>query len=93
MPYIRPQIREHIDPYVDALLVVLEERGEYNYVITRLLHAFIKRRGGLGYAQINDAVGIIECAKMELYRAVAAPYEDTKKEQNGQISELDGAGV
>jgi len=30
-------------------------------------------------------VGVLECAKMELYRRVAAPYEDKKKEENGDV--------
>jgi len=98
MPYIKPEARERLDPHVRVLIEELTEgvgidRGEFNYVITRLLHAFVEARGGLRYAQLNDAVGIIECAKLELYRVVTAPYEDEKVAENGPITQLDGAGA
>jgi len=31
----------------------------------------------------------LECAKLELYRMIAAPYEDTKIKENGSVSDLD----
>jgi len=33
----------------------------------------------------GDAIGALECAKLELYRRVAAPYEDTKIAENGDV--------
>jgi hypothetical protein len=30
-------------------------------------------------------IGVLECAKLELYRRVAAPYEDAKCEDNGDV--------
>jgi hypothetical protein len=36
-----------------------------------------------------DIRGVLKCAELELYRQIAAPYEDIKKEQNGPVSELD----
>jgi hypothetical protein len=32
---------------------------------------------------------VLECAKLELYRMIAAPYEDKKRLANGPVSELD----
>ena len=32
-------------------------------------------------------VGVLECAKLELYRRMAAPYEDEKIEDNGDVYE------
>ena len=29
---------------------------------------------------VNDFIGVLECIKLELYRRVATPYEDKKKE-------------
>ena len=43
----------------------------------------------LNYAQLNAAIGVLECVKLELYRMVAAPYEDRKCMENGPISDLD----
>ena len=30
-------------------------------------------------------IGVLECAKLELYRRVAAPYEDDKIDENGDV--------
>ena len=46
--------------------------------------AWIEKRG-LDYAALAEAVGVIETAKLELYRRVAAPYEDDKIVENGDV--------
>jgi len=40
---------------------------------------------GLSYTQINAVIGVLECAKMELYRRIAAPYEDKKSRESGDV--------
>jgi len=35
--------------------------------------------------QINEVIGVLECAKLELYRRVAAPYEERKRIENGEV--------
>lgn len=62
--------------------------GELNYSITAQVHAYIQRKG-LCYATLNEVIGVLECAKLELYRMVAAPYENSKRTENGPISILD----
>ncbi len=37
------------------------------------------------YATIVEAIGALECAKLELYRRLAADYEDQKCKQNGDV--------
>lgn len=61
--------------------------GELNYVITRLVDDFlIRSNGGVpSYTNINAVIGVLECAKQELYRRVAAPYEDKKRAENGDV--------
>lgn len=78
MPYVDKRIRPHMH-MVDA-----EDVGELNYQITKLIDSFIMRKG-LNYATLNSMVGVLECAKLELYRRVAAPYEDEKCEENGDV--------
>jgi len=34
---------------------------------------------------VATVTGVLECAKLELYRRIAAPYEDTKIEENGDV--------
>jgi hypothetical protein len=64
--------------------------GELNFAITTLVHEWLDRQvslhdGKLGYDFLNTAIGALECAKLELYRRVAAPYEDRKVIENGDV--------
>jgi hypothetical protein len=56
--------------------------GNLNYVITRLLRKVYDD----SYRSINDAIGVLECIKLEHYRTQAAPYEDQKKFDNGDVN-------
>lgn len=61
-----------------------EVPGILNYQITRIVNSYINREG-TNYHTINEVIGVLECAKLELYRRIAAPYEDKKKEENGDV--------
>lgn len=90
MPYISNQdVRARLNESVDKLLKDVEHVGDLNYIVTRLLHQYIIREY-LSYSTVNAVIGVLECAKLELYRQVAAPYEDGKKRTNGAVSILDG---
>jgi hypothetical protein len=39
----------------------------------------------LSYQTINDIVGALEGAKLEFYRRVAVPYEESKRRINGDV--------
>jgi hypothetical protein len=58
--------------------------GELNYQISSLLNSFVAMKG-LSYATVNEAMGAVECAKQEFYRRIAAPYEELKAKQNGEV--------
>ena len=79
MPYIKQERRE-------ALRAGEKPRdpGELNYAITVLADSYLKEKG-LNYAHLNEVIGALDCAKLELYRRVAAPYEDEKITQNGDV--------
>lgn len=86
MPYIKPEDRTPLDPLIDQLCAALPAEdfaGQFNYVVSRLCADVLETKQN--YARINELVGALECAKLELYRRVAAPYEDTKVEQNGDV--------
>ena len=80
MPYISQKRRQEIDGGAPA-----QDAGELNYAITRLVDDFLQRKGGLRYAHLNEAMGAMECAKLELYRRLAAPYEDRKITETGDV--------
>lgn len=89
MPYISQTDRKLMDNQINQLIIhTVNHPGFYNYAITRLIHNYIISNGE-SYKTINDAIGILECAKLELYRMVAAPYEDQKRKDNGCVGELD----
>ncbi len=79
MPYINQEARDRLGAGGEPA-----DAGELNYAITRLVDAYIVRKG-LRYANINEAIGALECAKLELYRRVAAPYEDGKIAESGDV--------
>lgn len=81
MPYIDQAIRTGLDNRVIIPIRV----GELNYVITKLCHDFIRGSGRPDYAAYNEVIGVLECAKLEMYRRIVAPYEDIKKVENGDI--------
>lgn len=80
MPYITQDARNAIDSGDHAP----ETAGELNYAITTLISDYFHVQGGR-YQQVNDIVGALEGAKIEFYRRVAAPYEDTKIIENGDV--------
>jgi len=90
MPYIKPEDRTLFESYFgddyQDLAYAPQSAGELNYLITRFLNRYINcGYHGLNYQKINDCIGVLECAKLELYRRVAAPYEDVKIDENGDI--------
>lgn len=57
--------------------------GELNFVVTTILSRWLTKE--FNYSELNTVMGVIECVKLELYRRVAAPYEDLKRVQNGDV--------
>lgn len=84
MPYIGKHLRQIFEDQIR----VPDEPGQLNYTITKIVHDYIEKHT-LCYATINEVIGVLECAKLELYRMVAVPYENRKRHDNGCISELD----
>ena len=84
MPYIKQERRDELEPYIEDILDHLLSEGDLNYIITRLVQTFVED-GDSNYAAFNSAIGLLECAKLELYRRKVAPYEDTKIEENGDV--------
>lgn len=79
MPYIEMGIRESLEQGRKPVLT-----GELNYVISKEIDGYITRKG-LGYAAINDVLGVLVCIQLEVYRRIAAPYEDKKARENGEV--------
>lgn len=57
--------------------------GLLNYAFTRIMNQVYPEPN---YHEINEKIGLLECAKLENYRTLAAPYEDLKADQNGHVA-------
>jgi hypothetical protein len=87
MPYVNEGSRARWNRALEPLLREVAENGitpgEANYLMTQIALAFVG--SSADYATLNEAVGIFECAKLEFYRRMAAPYEDGKRTINGDV--------
>ncbi len=85
MPYVSKEIRASIEERVFTpefvAYIKASQAGTLNYLITRIADIWLD--ADPHYSEINTAVGVLECAKLELYRRVASPYEDLKMRENG----------
>lgn len=87
MPYIDPLNREELESIffknVEEIPFYQLEPGELNFLITTFIYRWLG--DDFRYTDINTALGVLEAAKLELYRRVAAPYEDKKIAENGDV--------
>lgn len=79
MPYIKPEARVDF-----SITAVPEDAGELNYAFTFIIRKYLESKP-LKYQTFNDIIGALEGAKLELYRRLIAPYEDTKIKENGDV--------
>lgn len=85
MPYINEEARKELDLVsLDSVGAMIETTGELNYAITTIITDFLAE-AGVTYGSINAVVGVLECAKLELYRRLAVPYENVKQMENGDV--------
>lgn len=84
MPYIKSEDREKFEEPLTFIGGYKLTEGELNYLITRLCHQYLKSHGEK-YATYNSIIGVLECAKLELYRRKIGDYENTKIKDNGDV--------
>jgi len=87
MPYIDAEARIRLNNGGEP-----KTPGELNYMITRLVDEYLIQKGEMRYAHLNEVIGALECAKLELYRRAAAPYEDRKLREAGDVYRSTGMG-
>lgn len=84
MPYISKEDRIKFFGGLDAMATA-KTAGEANFVISSLLNDWYNLGENASYTRINEAIGVLECCKLELYRRIAVPYEDQKAHANGDV--------
>ena len=87
MPYIKQEQRNLVDAKIKDLASAIkgigkqDRAGVLNYTVSCLIRELYELR----YSEVNEAVGALECIKQEYYRRLAAPYEDLKIKENGDV--------
>ncbi len=90
MPYIPQERRQELYPLISKVAGEIQAAvesgigkrgGEVNFVICTLVDMLYDRN----YTELSAAIGDVECAKLELYRRLLAPYEDDKITENGDV--------
>jgi hypothetical protein len=89
MPYINEKSRERFDESLKVISDNLLSMGDLNYSISKIINNYLEDvkevEGSVSYYYYNNLIGVLECAKLELYRRLAAPYEDLKILENGDV--------
>lgn len=85
MPYIERSMRAVVNNRIADVLAIVRDlsAGEVNYLVTQVMRGWTQHAPS--YGRYNEAVGILECVKLEMYRRAVAPYEDKKITQNGDV--------
>lgn len=93
MPYVTQDNRKELQETLNELVYVLHRlednsegttrAGNLNYVVSYLINEMYPVNK---YRELNDAVGMLECCKLELYRRRVGPYEDVAITTNGDLS-------
>jgi 3D (Asp-Asp-Asp) domain-containing protein len=86
MPYIKKEDRERIDECINPIQLGYSAKtaGDLNYIFSLISRGYIEGKGK-SYQTMNDIIGALEGAKLELYRRIVAPYEDEKIVTNDDI--------
>lgn len=85
MPYIAPKERKHVEGSIETLIKNIHSAGTLNYIITRLCSGYLAGNQVIGYTQMNEVVGVLECAKLEFNRRPVSTYENKKMKENGDV--------
>lgn len=84
MPYIKKHRRQSLGTALEySAIDQIDGPGELNYLVTIFVKDFLGDHPN--YERFNAAIGVLESAKLELYRRMVAPYEDTKIKENGDV--------
>lgn len=84
MPYIDKERRERIQPYIKEASRNIENHGDLTYAIFLLCLQYMNNHGE-SYDSYSKCIASMECAKLEFYRKLVAPYEDKKIIINGGV--------
>lgn len=80
MPYIKKKQRDRLSSLLESIVSTeIKDAGELNYIVTCLVQDYIVSSGRQNYQGMNDVIGVLECAKLELYRRLIADLSQHMK--------------
>ena len=84
MPYIPQERRDEIHNQLVGMGQhwTPTNAGDLNWLVSNFVDHMLAENG-IRYAHLNEMIGALECCKLELYRRIAAPYEDEVCKKNG----------
>ena len=82
MPYLKKADAKPLQDGLSKITPLLP--GELNYCFCQLSMTYLNAQG-LSYKTLNDVIGALECAKLEITRRIVAPYETGKARDNGDV--------
>lgn len=92
MPYITQDRRILLQDALDNIVKSLRglelvgpnnpRAGDLNYIFTYLINEMYPINK---YFDLNEAIGLLESCKLELYRRRVGPYEETVMNKNGDV--------
>lgn len=83
MPYIVPQRKKELDNGAEPA-----NAGDLTYVLQQTIEQYL-RVHGLRYQHIAEVLGSIEGAKLDFTNRVIIPYEERKRQENGDVWDSD----
>ena len=90
MPYVEQKLRKQLAKWLNGLstnLAWLTDNGKKNNgVVTYVLYKILKDVYSNGnYEILSNAIKVLETTKLEFYRRIISPYEDSKINSNGDV--------
>ena len=86
MPYIAQSRRGELEPFIASLDKEITSAGELNYAITKLCLGYLVANGNPAtYASLSAVAGVIQDVRDEFVRRMIVPYENRKREENGDV--------
>ena len=83
MPYIPKGERIELEDRARKTGNMALTPGQLNFAITTAIISYLG--SDPHYKDYNEVIGVLECAKLELYRRMVAPYEDRARDRNGDV--------
>ena len=84
MPYIKESRKSDFSFLIREIVGRKPSSGDLNYIISKIFQELVIE-SGQSYELYNSLIGVLECAKLELYRRKVSLYEDEKIKINGDI--------